>query len=177
MTGGSKGARSINDAVLAHLPELLELAEVIHISGSLDWETVQGAEAGLSSGQRKRYHIFPYLHEEMGAALSVADLVVSRAGASSIGEYPFFGLPAVLVPYPYAWRYQKINADYLTRNSAAVLIPDQRLNDDLVVIVKDLLQNPEKRASMQAAMRTLAKPNAARAIANQIIELAGEKNS
>ncbi|GAB4417609.1 MAG: UDP-N-acetylglucosamine--N-acetylmuramyl-(pentapeptide) pyrophosphoryl-undecaprenol N-acetylglucosamine transferase [Anaerolineales bacterium] len=177
VTGGSKGARSINNVVLAHLPELLELAEIVHISGQLDWKTVQKAEAGLSSEQRQRYHIFPYLHEEMGAALAAADLAISRAGASSIGEYPFFGLPAVLVPYPYAWRYQKVNADYLTRHGAAVLLEDQRLEADLLTVVKGLLQNPEKLAAMRKAMRRLSKPGAAQAIVRQIVELAGEKSS
>jgi len=177
VTGGSRGARSINNAVLAHLPELLEIAEIVHISGQLDWETVRQAGAELPPGQKKLYHAFPYLHEEMGAALSAANLVVSRAGASSIGEYPFFGLPAVLVPYPYAWRYQMVNVEYLTRFGAAVSIGDQRLEDDLFKVVKDLLQNPEKLAAMHEAMRRLSKPGAAQVIARQIVELAGEKNS
>ena len=72
-----------------------------------------------------------YLHE-MGAALAAADLVVSRAGASSLGEFPLFALPAVLVPYPHAWRYQKVNADYLSRRGAAIILEDHRLNEDLI---------------------------------------------
>ncbi len=177
VTGGSRGARSINNAVLAHLQELLELAEIVHISGQLDWETVRQAGTELTPRQQKLYHAFPYLHEEMGAALSAANLVVSRAGASSIGEYPFFGLPAVLVPYPYAWRYQKVNVEYLARFGAAVSLEDHRLKDDLFTVVKDLLQNPEKLAAMREAMRRLSKPDAARVIARQIVELAGEKSS
>ena len=177
VTGGSKGARSINMAVLAHLPALLEITEIVHISGQLDWEVVRQAESGLSRGQKRLYHAFPYLYDEMGAALSAANLVVSRAGASSIGEYPYFGLPAGLVPYPYAWRYQKVNVDYLSRRGAAISIEDQRLEDDLLTVVKDLLQNPEKLAAMREAMRGLNKPDAAQAIVHQIVDLAGEKNS
>ncbi len=106
VTGGSKGARSINMAVLNHLNELLDVAQIIHITGALDWPVVEKAAQELPEHLQSRYHAMPYSHE-MGAALTAADLVVSRAGASSLGEYPFFGLPAILVPYPYAWRYQK----------------------------------------------------------------------
>ena len=101
VTGGSKGARSLNNAVLADLSALLEIAQVIHISGALDWPVVKAATQQLPKELSARYHALPYLHE-MGAALAAADLVVSRAGASTLGEYPFFGLPAILVPYPHA---------------------------------------------------------------------------
>lgn len=173
--GGSKGARSINQAVLAHLPALLEMAEVVHISGQLDWEEVEKAEASLSSETKKRYHTFPYLHE-MGKALAAADLVVSRAGASTLGELPFFGLPAVLAPYPYAWRYQKVNAEALARHGGAVILEDSRLKQDLYETVRVLLENPGKRESMRAAMRSLARPQASQAIARQLLDLAGEKS-
>jgi UDP-N-acetylglucosamine--N-acetylmuramyl-(pentapeptide) pyrophosphoryl-undecaprenol N-acetylglucosamine transferase len=173
--GGSKGARSLNRAVLAHLPELLEMAEVLHISGQLDWDEIEAAEAGLKSAQKRRYHTFPYLHE-MGKALAAADLVVSRAGASTLGEFPFFELPAILVPYPYAWRYQKVNASYLAQRGAAVILDDSRLQEELLDTIKVLLDNPGKRRSMQAAMRSLSKPEAARAIASQLVDLAGVKS-
>ena len=173
--GGSKGARSLNKAVLANLPALLELAEVVHISGQLDWDEVEEAEAGLKARQKKLYHTFPYLHE-MGKALAVADLVVSRSGASCLGEFPFFGIPAVLVPYPHAWRYQKVNASYLAEKGAAVILDDSRLQAELLDTVKVLLENPGKRESMQAAMRSLSKPDAAQSIASQLLELAGEKS-
>jgi len=173
--GGSQGARSLNQAVLAILPALLDLAEVVHISGQLDWDEIEAAEAGLKSAQRKHYHTFPYLHE-MGKALAAADLVISRAGASTLGEFPFFELPAILVPYPYAWRYQKVNASYLAQRSAAVILDDSRLQQELLAMVKVLLDNPGKRRSMQASMRSLAKPEAAQSIASQLIELAGVKS-
>jgi UDP-N-acetylglucosamine--N-acetylmuramyl-(pentapeptide) pyrophosphoryl-undecaprenol N-acetylglucosamine transferase len=114
----------------------------------------------------------PYLHE-MGAALAAADLVVSRAGASTLGEYPLFGLPAVLVPYPYAWRYQKVNADYLARRGAAIIIQDQRLNDELLSTLNVLTTNPNKLKAMRAAMFELSHPRAAEKIASALIGLAG----
>jgi UDP-N-acetylglucosamine--N-acetylmuramyl-(pentapeptide) pyrophosphoryl-undecaprenol N-acetylglucosamine transferase len=114
----------------------------------------------------------PYLHE-MGAALAAADLVISRAGASTLGEYPLFGLPAVLVPYPHAWRYQKVNADYLTRRGAAVILQDQRLSDELLDTLNVLLENPNKMKAMRAAMFELSHPRAAEKIASALIDLAG----
>lgn len=173
--GGSKGARSLNQVVIASLPALLEIAEVVHITGQLDWDDIAKAEANLTSVQQNRYHTFPYLHE-MGKALASADLVVSRAGASVLGEFPFFELPAILVPYPHAWRYQKVNASYLAQRGAAVILDDSRLQNELLDTIRVLLENPGKRKSMKAAMRSLSKPAAAQAIASQLIELAGEKS-
>jgi len=172
VTGGSKGARSINTAVLKHLNELLSFAQVIHITGSLDWSVVEKVTQELPAQLQKRYHAMPYSHE-MGAALAAADLVLSRAGASSLGEYPLFGLPAMLVPYPYAWRYQKVNADFLAERNAAVIIQDEFLQDKLLSVVKDLLLNQNKLEAMRAAMKKLSRPNAAAVIASQLFELAG----
>lgn len=173
IAGGSKGARSINMAALKHLNDLLGMTQVIHITGSLDWPVIEKTMNELPASLKPRYHAMPYTHE-MGAALSAADLVVSRAGASTLGEYPFFGLPAVLVPYPHAWRYQKVNADYLAARGAAVILPDELLGEILPMIVNELLENPSKREAMRAAMRSLSHSDAASAIASQLLELAGE---
>jgi UDP-N-acetylglucosamine--N-acetylmuramyl-(pentapeptide) pyrophosphoryl-undecaprenol N-acetylglucosamine transferase len=127
--------------------------------------------AGIPTIQSARYHAYPYLHEQMGAALAAADLALSRAGASALGEYPLFGLPAVLVPYPHAWRYQKVNADYLVRHAAAVLLEDEKLSDRLLPTIMDLLNQPKKLASMRAAMQQLAHPQAAIDIGRQILAL------
>ena len=170
--GGSKGARSINMAVLKHIKSLLEMAQVVHITGNLDWSTIEAAYKQLPEALSKHYHIMPYLHE-MGAALAAANLAVSRAGASTLGEYPFFGLPAILVPYPFAWRYQKVNAEYLAERGAAVILQDELLEKNLLVVTKSLLDHPNKREAMRAAMQSLASPNAADAIASQLFKLAG----
>jgi UDP-N-acetylglucosamine--N-acetylmuramyl-(pentapeptide) pyrophosphoryl-undecaprenol N-acetylglucosamine transferase len=174
--GGSKGAHSINMALLSDLPGLLEAMEVIHISGEADWGTVAASSAKLSKELAKRYHPYPYLHEEMGAALAAADLAVSRSGASTLGEYPLFGLPAILVPYPHTWRYQKVNADMLAKRGGALVIEDEKLKSGLYLTVEKLLESPEKLESMRAAMRALSAPDAASRIAAQLIELAGAKH-
>ena len=171
--GGSQGARSINMAVLHHLRALLQKFEIIHLTGELDWQSVKAEREQLPVELAARYHALPYLHE-MGAALAVADLVVSRAGASCLGEFPLFGLPAMLVPYPHAWRYQKVNSDYLARRGAAVILEDHRLKDELLVTLSILLDNPNKLKAMRAAMFGLSHPRAADKIASTLIKLAGD---
>ncbi len=171
--GGSTGARSINQALMNALPGLLPNMQIIHITGQRNWEEVQSAAKSISPDHAERYHAFPYLHAEMGAALRAADLVVSRAGASSLGEYPAFGLPAILVPYPYAWRYQQVNAEYVTRHGAAVTIMDVELSEKLSSVVLDLLLNPAKMAAMRSAMLGLNQPDASQRIAALIEGLAG----
>jgi len=173
--GGSKGARSINQALFEYLTILLDQVEIVHISGELDWPMVEEKIATLSQEQAKHYHAYPYLHEDMGAALAAADLAVSRAGASVLGEYPLFGIPAILAPYPYAWRYQKVNADVLARRGAALMIEDAKLKSGLYLTIEKLLETPEKLEAMREAMLTLRAPDAAGKIADQLCELAGDK--
>jgi UDP-N-acetylglucosamine--N-acetylmuramyl-(pentapeptide) pyrophosphoryl-undecaprenol N-acetylglucosamine transferase len=171
VTGGSRGARSLNRAVLAALGDWLKDYQVIHLSGELDWAEVEQARAALPAEQQARYHAFPFLHE-MGLALAAADLVVSRAGASALGEYPLFGLPAILVPYPYAWRYQKVNADYLVRRGAAVRLNDEDLARDLAGQVRGLLSDQKRLAAMRAASKAAAMPGAAGRIAAELAAMA-----
>ena len=170
--GGSKGARSINTTVLNKLRELLEKFEIIHLSGELDWPLVKHNREQLPMELAARYHALPYLHD-MGSALAAADLVISRAGASCLGEYPLFGLPAILVPYPHAWRYQKVNAEYLSRRGAAIILEDQALQNELLATLNVLVENPNKLKAMRAAMFELSHPRAAEKIASKLIELAG----
>lgn len=172
--GGSKGARSINRAVLHHIDGLLTLGQVVHITGRLDWEHVNEERDRLPADFRERYHIYPYLHEEMGAALHAADLVVARAGASTLGEFPLVGVPAILVPYPHAWRYQKVNADYLTRNGAAILLEDADLWGKLLLTVQALMESPARLKAMREAMRSLAKPEAAESLGQLLLALGKE---
>jgi UDP-N-acetylglucosamine--N-acetylmuramyl-(pentapeptide) pyrophosphoryl-undecaprenol N-acetylglucosamine transferase len=173
VSGGSKGARTINLPVLQNLSALLSLAQVIHITGSPDKAAADSACAGLPGELRQRYQVYEYLHEEMGAALAAADLAIGRAGASTLGEYPLFGLPAILVPYQYAWRYQKVNADYLQRHGAAVLLEAGQLERQLLPTVSQLFADPERLHAMRQAMHSLAKADAAAQIAGLLRELAG----
>ena len=174
--GGSKGARSINNTIFDNLPELLNIAQIIHISGELDWPSVNEKTQGLTVDQSSRYHSFPYLHEDMGAALASADLVISRSGASSLGEFPLHALPAILVPYPYAWRYQSVNAQHLASRGAAIVLKDSQLGSQLVQTINNLLENPVQLKAMREAMQSLSHPQAAAQIGQQLFLLAGERS-
>lgn len=174
--GGSKGAHSINQALIGQLPSLLNMCQVIHISGDLDWPIVDAKRKELTVQESSRYHAFPYLHEEMGAALASADLVVSRAGASILGEFPLHGLPALLVPYPYAWRYQKVNAEYLASNGAAVVLEDKDLEQNIFTSIKQLLDDPMRLSKMRNSMKSLARPQAAAMIGQRLVSLVGERS-
>jgi len=172
--GGSRGARSINQALMSALPQLLDEVQVIHISGALSWPEVSAKAKRLPAALRSFYRPFAYLHEEMGAALRAADLAVARAGASMLGESPAFGLPAILVPYPYAWRYQKVNADYLSERGAARCLEDDRLGEALLPTVLGLLRDQNGLARMRAAALALDIPDAAARLA-RLIMMVGQK--
>jgi UDP-N-acetylglucosamine--N-acetylmuramyl-(pentapeptide) pyrophosphoryl-undecaprenol N-acetylglucosamine transferase len=180
VTGGSKGSRTINQPLLAILPHLLAEMQVIHITGKLDWPEVETAQAkfkaDLPAEIADRYHPVPYLHE-MGAALAAADLAVSRSGASTLGEYPMFGLPAVLVPYQFAWRYQRVNADYLAGKGAAVVLEHDELGERLLSTLLDLSHSPERLQQMRQAMQSLARPQASASLADLVRDLAKQVKS
>jgi undecaprenyldiphospho-muramoylpentapeptide beta-N-acetylglucosaminyltransferase len=170
--GGSKGARSINKALAGALPELLQEMQVIHITGKLDWPMMEQAREGLSSEKLNRYRPYPFLYDEIGAAMRVSNLALTRAGAATLGELPLFGLPAILVPYPYAWRYQRINASYLVKRGAAEVIEDSQLVEKIIPVVRGLMTDQAKREQMSAAMRSIARPEASMRIASLLTELA-----
>ena len=174
--GGSRGARSINQALSEDLEQLLQLTQVIHVSGELDWAWVAERRDGLPASLRARYRAFRYLHEDMGAALAAADLAVCRAGASTLGELPFFGVPAVLVPYPHAWRYQRVNAEWLTERGAAEQVADERLREALLPTVRRLLSNREALTEMSDRMQALARPDAAAHLASELLTLAEQRS-
>jgi UDP-N-acetylglucosamine--N-acetylmuramyl-(pentapeptide) pyrophosphoryl-undecaprenol N-acetylglucosamine transferase len=189
--GGSRGAHSINQALVAALPQLLPHSQIVHITGHLDWPMVADGEWQMANGKLQtanhatrntqyairithhasRYHPYPYLHAEMIHALAAADLVVARAGASTLGEFPAVGLPSVLVPYPYAGQHQEVNAAYLAERGAAVVLADRDLDSDLASIVLQLFSAPERLASMARAARSLARPDAAAHIAAELRRL------
>jgi undecaprenyldiphospho-muramoylpentapeptide beta-N-acetylglucosaminyltransferase len=174
--GGSRGARSINEALWDVLPSLLEHMQVLHVTGELGEAKGQDVRQSLPAELRESYRPIAYLHHDMGTWLSAADLALSRAGASVLGEYPLFGLPSLLVPYPYAWRYQIVNATYLVEQGAALMLEDHALDRALEPIVLELMRDKQRLRNMAEAARKLATPLAAQVIADELVHLAEAKD-
>jgi UDP-N-acetylglucosamine--N-acetylmuramyl-(pentapeptide) pyrophosphoryl-undecaprenol N-acetylglucosamine transferase len=166
--GGSLGARTINDAATAAFTG--GAFRVLHISGARDYGELLARE--LPPG----YDLREYLNEDDFAdALAAADLAVARAGGS-VFEIAAHGVPAVLVPYPYAAAdHQSANARWMADAGAAVVIPDGELTAPrLARQVAQLLADRASLAAMAAASRSLARPDAARDVARELLEVAGE---
>lgn len=171
--GGSQGARSINQAVVWNLAALLEMSQIVHITGSLDYQWVSEACQDLPPEFRERYHCHEYMHEEMLDALNAADLILARAGASTLAEFPAVGAPSILVPYPYSGRHQYVNAGFMARHGAAEVIEDADLADTLVEIAGRILRDPVLQQQMSQRSSALARPEAARDLARELHRLAG----
>lgn len=170
--GGSHGARSINIALVAALPPLLQAGlQILHITGELDWQRAQEQAGALT--EHERYQAFAYLHTDMALAMAAADLALCRAGASTLAELPLFGLPAILAPYPHAWRYQRVNAEYLCQRGAAVHIRDEDLPQQLQHTVLALIRDEARLSAMRARSLALAQPDGADKLARLLIEVGG----
>ncbi|MFN8443616.1 MAG: glycosyltransferase [Caldilineaceae bacterium] len=171
--GGSSGARSINRATWALLPEVLNEAHILHVVGTRDWPLFEEQKLSLREPLVNRYHPAAYLHEEMALALAAADLTISRAGASALGEYPVAKLPSILVPLTGV--KQEDNAELLAKYGGAVVIPDEALGEELKPMLLNLLQRPLQRVEMEHALEELAKPEAALNIARELVKLGKKK--
>lgn len=167
--GGSRGAHRINEAVAANLADLTRLSQLIIITGRDDEEWVNSK---VPDGWRARVRVFGYLDDDFPSALAAADVVVARAGAATLGEFPALGLPAVVVPYPFAGQHQERNAKFLVEHGAAIQVDDLHLRRDLVPMLKKLLDAPEQLKAMGDAARRLAQPNAAANIASLLYSMA-----
>lgn len=167
-SGGSLGARAINQIIADNLPALLDLCQIIHVSGATHFHVLERRASTLPEAIRQRYHLFPYL-PDMPWAMAAADLALMRAGASTLGELPLAGLPAVLVPG--AFSDQTANAAYLADQGAAVVLPEKRLAE-AVSLLGRLLGDEQRLRAMSQAMRSLAQPDAADRIASMLMEIA-----
>jgi UDP-N-acetylglucosamine--N-acetylmuramyl-(pentapeptide) pyrophosphoryl-undecaprenol N-acetylglucosamine transferase len=176
--GGSLGAHHINEAILNLAPELLERfdnLEVLHLTGTVDFEWA--AELLRKKGiSESRWQLRDYCYQ-MGEAYASADLVLARAGATTLAELTALGKASLLVPYPYAAAdEQTANANRLTVGGAASMWPDGGLDQPgFGALLIELLADDPTRAKMQAQARTLGKPDAAAVIAGLIIDLADNR--
>jgi len=150
VTGGSQGARKLNDATLGAAPRLLAAGiRIQHQTGGLDFERVQQVASDQAFGPA--YHPFAF-HSELWRLLAAADLVMIRAGASSLAEAAAWSLPMVVVPGAFAHGHQKHNATELVGRGAAHMVEDADLTAGLLAdLVLELVGDPARRAAMAAA--------------------------
>lgn len=173
--GGSLGAAHVNEGVCRLKAELLgrDGLVVVHSTGADGFDDTV-TRLALAPDEQLRWRVMPYI-SNMGQALAAADLVVSRAGASSIAEIAAVGVPSVLVPYPHATAdHQTTNARFLVDAGAAELVADDAIDTPLFAeTVLGLLDDPARRASMRAAAAGLGQSRAASALADEVEAAAG----
>ncbi len=167
--GGSQGARAINQRVLSSFQQLLQFndLQILWATGPNQYDAI--VEKCKGGG---RATILPYI-DDMAAAYALADIALCRAGATTLAEIAICGIPAILVPYPYAAAgHQDFNAKTMAAEGAAVVIFERDFTaETLVENVSELIRNSEKRARMAAAARRLGRPEAAQTIVDNIFEI------
>jgi UDP-N-acetylglucosamine--N-acetylmuramyl-(pentapeptide) pyrophosphoryl-undecaprenol N-acetylglucosamine transferase len=160
--GGSQGARSLNEEIVEAFGATGPA--VLHLCGERDFEQLR------SRVRRVDYRLVPFTNE-FGAAVGAADLVVARAGGS-VWEVAAAGKPAILVPYPFATAdHQTKNASFFERAGGAITVPETELGR-VAELARSLIGDPERLNEMGAAMKRVAKPDAAEEIAEGLIQLA-----
>jgi UDP-N-acetylglucosamine--N-acetylmuramyl-(pentapeptide) pyrophosphoryl-undecaprenol N-acetylglucosamine transferase len=171
--GGSQGARTINEAIFSGLNEL--------ISNNLQivWQTgklfIDKAKFGVESLQTNRVYVSDFIYE-MDLAYAVADLVVSRAGALSVSELCLAEKPSILVPLPTAAEdHQTQNALSLVNVKAAWLVKDAEAKDILIEKIIELAENKQEMSQLSQQIKTLAKPNAGKEIASEVLKIINDK--
>ena len=169
--GGSQGAQKINEIVLNTLPRLLEIAEVIHISGEKNFKRVE--KISQETGKKKsNYHLYSFLDsEQMKHAYAMADLVVNRAGAGSVFEVSACAKASILIPLPKsASDHQRKNAYDFAKNGEAIVLGQQNLTPNLFLdeILK-LLRNPDKLKEMSEKAKGFYNPKTPELIRDEIL--------
>ncbi|MFH1173166.1 MAG: glycosyltransferase, partial [bacterium] len=138
--GGGTGAIEINKLVMAALPELLSFCQVIHLTG-------QGREISPTDSQLTGYHGYGFLNEQMPDALAIADLVITRAGFSTLTELAILAKPAIVIPMPDT--HQEDNANYFAKNNAVLALNQKELTaDSFTLAIKELLNDEVKKGEL-----------------------------
>jgi UDP-N-acetylglucosamine--N-acetylmuramyl-(pentapeptide) pyrophosphoryl-undecaprenol N-acetylglucosamine transferase len=164
--------RRFSAAVAGALPALVERCTVLHVTGDTAYAAALAARETLPPERQDRYRPVPFLGAEMTAALAAADLVVGRAGASTLAECAAFGLPLVCVPYPHAAGHQRANAEAYAATGAARLIEDEAFDASALLDAARILDDPARHVEMSAAARAAARPGAADAVAALVVAAA-----
>ena len=174
--GGSQAVRRFNAAVAGALDRLVERVRVVHVTGDAGYAAALAGREALPVELRDRYRPYPFLREEMTDALVAADLIVGRAGSSTLAEATALGRPLVVVPYPHAAGHQRANAWPLVQAGAARLIEDDRFDAEALLGAAAILDDPAAHNAMAAASRALGRPAAAAAVADLVLAAAERRS-
>jgi UDP-N-acetylglucosamine--N-acetylmuramyl-(pentapeptide) pyrophosphoryl-undecaprenol N-acetylglucosamine transferase len=178
--GGSQGAKIINEAILDALPRLVEKYQIIHQTGKDSFEEIkETAEVLIKDPQLKsRYRPFSYLDNlAMRMSAGASDLVITRAG-STLFEVALWGIPSIAIPITNSvGNHQRKNAYTYARSGASVVIEEKNLSDDILLAqLENILGNEDVYKEMAQSAKAFAKPEAARTIAEEIIDIAQSHN-
>jgi UDP-N-acetylglucosamine--N-acetylmuramyl-(pentapeptide) pyrophosphoryl-undecaprenol N-acetylglucosamine transferase len=169
VTGGSQGARAINEAVLDALPEITHHYQVIHIAGERDIEHVRFEVKRMELAHPERYSLHSYLSDDMGLALGAADLVVGRGGANTFAEFALLSKPALVIPHS-GLSDQVLNAQVLARQGAIKVLPQERLTKHtLLSQIQQILESDKEQELLSKAIHEYAVPDAATRLAELIM--------
>lgn len=168
--GGSSGAKGVNDFVSHNLDKLIDFCQVIHITGKNDYPKIRQRALELSSKKQKKFRYFNFVTHELPDILSLSDLVISRAGATTIFELAALSKPTIFIPYPYAAaNHQFVNAKILERAQAGVLMEEGKFTDEqLIAQIKRLLDNQKAMANLSKNIHKFYQSNSAERIGQQL---------
>lgn len=169
VTGGSQGSHKINTAFVEALPLIPDACrfQIIHISAEEDFDALNKAYDIMGL----KIKLFVFL-KEMQYAYGAADMAITRAGATTIAELIFFKLPAVIIPYPFAYRHQQANAGILKERGAAEIIMDDELTPQVLAgTINRISANSEKIKAMQAGFGSISMPDAGSILTEAVLSL------
>lgn len=167
--GGSRGARGINEAIETILPKWDQRAyQLLYVTGDVHYEKIKDTLPNLGN----HISVVPFIYD-MPSILNAVDLVVSRAGATTLAELTALGLPSILIPSPYVTaNHQEKNARALEKNGAAVVITEAELrNTDMMQVIDSIILDAEKLKAMRFEAKQMGTPDAADRLARLVMEI------
>jgi UDP-N-acetylglucosamine--N-acetylmuramyl-(pentapeptide) pyrophosphoryl-undecaprenol N-acetylglucosamine transferase len=178
VTGGARGASPLNQRIAALLPDLLAACQVLHqvgpASANQDAETLKAERASWPPDVQKRYHVVEFVRDELPDVYAAASIVVGRAGAGTVSELAYLGLPSILIPLPGTWGdEQRKNARLLADAGGAIYLEQadaipERLRDTIAALVSD----PARRREMAAAAASVGRRDGVERLTDELLNLA-----
>ena len=170
--GGSQGSRNINNKILDVLPYLLEKYQIIHQTGDLNFEEVRSRAKELEIDlEHSDYHAVPFLKEELKDVMDVADLIISRAGATSIAEIAANAKPTIFIPLQNAANdHQRANAYAVARVGGCVVLEENNLGKNVLLSrISEIMESEELQKKLKDGISSFYYPDAADRIANGVL--------